>query len=105
MHSKDRLSAFMCTNADGTAKVDMAIIGKAKNPRCFKIAPCPLKYFSQANAWSDSITFRKWWKEVFTHSALDYSASAATHGRVLITRGPGRQQGAGEGGNVPAELH
>ena len=43
MHYKDRLSAFMCTNADGTAKVDMAIIGKAKNPRCLKIAPCPLK--------------------------------------------------------------
>ena len=59
MHYKYRLFAFMCTNADGTAKVDMAIIGKAKTPRCFKIAPCPLKYVSQVNAWSDSITFRK----------------------------------------------
>ena len=29
---KDRLSAIMCANADGTAKVDMAIIGKAKEP-------------------------------------------------------------------------
>ena len=31
MHLKDRVSAFMCANADGSAKVDMAIIGKAKN--------------------------------------------------------------------------
>ena len=30
---QDRLSAIMCCNADGTAKVDMAIIGSAKQPR------------------------------------------------------------------------
>lgn len=65
MKFKDRLSAFMCANADGTAKVDMAIIGKAANPRCFRLRKCPLKYFAQANAWSDTATFLKWWKEVF----------------------------------------
>ena len=32
----DRLSAVMCCHADGTAKMDMAIIGKAKEPRCLK---------------------------------------------------------------------
>ena len=25
----------------------------------------PAKYFAQANAWSDSATFKKWWLEVF----------------------------------------
>lgn len=65
MTFKDRLSAIMCCNADGTAKVDPAIIGKAKEPRCLKGQECPLPYFSQANAWSDTATFRKWWREVF----------------------------------------
>ena len=59
MHFNDRVSAFMCADADGSAKVDMAIIGKAKNPRCFRDRDCPLKYFSQANAWSDAATFLK----------------------------------------------
>lgn len=43
----------------------MAIIGKATNPRCFRIMACPLPYFHQANAWSDSPTFSKWWCQVF----------------------------------------
>lgn len=65
MKAKDRVSAYMCTNATGTGKVPMAIIGKSKSPRCFRVAPCPIKYFSQANAWSDSATFKRWWLEVF----------------------------------------
>lgn len=65
MHFKDRLSAFMCTNASGTDKVEMVIIGKAKNPRCFDKNKCCLKYFQQANAWADTETFRKWWLQVF----------------------------------------
>ena len=59
MFFKHRLSAIMCANVDGTAKVDMSIIGKAKGPRCFNDTPSHLKYFSQANAWSDTATFRK----------------------------------------------
>ena len=59
MHFKDRVSAFVCANTDGSAKVDMAIIGKAKNPRYFRDMGCPLKYLSQANAWSDAATFFK----------------------------------------------
>ncbi|CAN0182990.1 unnamed protein product [Ectocarpus sp. 4 AP-2014] len=57
---------YMCTNANGTAKVPMAIIMKSKNPRCFgKQKRSPIKYFSQANAWSDGATFKKWWLEEF----------------------------------------
>ena len=55
----------MCVNADVTAKVYMAIIGKAEEPRCFRARAFLLKYFSQTNAWSDSKTFRSWWHQVF----------------------------------------
>ena len=79
MHYKDHVSALMCTNAPGTDKVEMAIIGKAKNPLCLKGRKCPLTYFSQANAWTDNVTFRKWWKQVFlAHIRL------TTHRQVLL---------------------
>ncbi|CAB1105502.1 unnamed protein product [Ectocarpus sp. CCAP 1310/34] len=65
MYFKDSLSAIMCCNADATAKVDMAIIGKAKEPRRLTSVTCPLKYFSQAKAWSDTTVFLKWWREIF----------------------------------------
>ncbi|CAB1103823.1 unnamed protein product [Ectocarpus sp. CCAP 1310/34] len=65
MHLKDRLAAIMCCNADGTAKVDMAIIGRAKEPRCFKNGGSPLQVLLADNAGSDSATFLKWWLEVF----------------------------------------
>ena len=80
MTFKDRVSAIVCSNADGTGKVRMAIIGKAKDPRCFRGKNnFPVKYFSQANAWSDSATFRKWWNEVFLPFVRKW-----THDPVLL---------------------
>lgn len=61
----ERVSAFMCTNADGSWRVPMVIIGKAKEPRCFSHKKVPCAYFNQANAWVDSSTFNKWWIAVF----------------------------------------
>lgn len=95
MKAKDRVSAYMCTNATGTAKVPMAIIGRAKNPRCFRSSPSPLTYFPQANAWSDSATFKKWWLEVFipfirkwTHEpVLLLMDGCASHGDLVDPRG------------------
>ena len=58
MKAKDRVSAYMCTNATRTGKVPIAIIGKSKSPRSFRATPCPVKYFAQAKAWSDSATFK-----------------------------------------------
>ena len=50
MNFEDRVSVFMCTNASGTEKVEMTIIGRAKSPRCFRRRACPLECLSQANA-------------------------------------------------------
>ncbi|CAB1098723.1 unnamed protein product [Ectocarpus sp. CCAP 1310/34] len=95
IHFKDRLSAIMCCNADGTAKVDMAIIGRAKEPRCFKNGGSPLKHFSQTNAWFDFATFLKWWLEVFlpfvrrfTHEpVLLLMDGCSSHGDLVDDRG------------------
>ena len=47
MKAKDRITALVCTNAMGTQKLPMAIIGTAKQPRCFKIRGPAVPYFQQ----------------------------------------------------------
>lgn len=86
MEPKDRVSAYVCTNATGSAKVPVSIVAAPKSPRSFRGRACPVKYFSQASssassssgggsfgdgsAWGssagdDGTTFREWWVEVF----------------------------------------
>ena len=55
MTSKDRVSAYICSNADGTRRVPVSIIGASKNPRAFRKKNPPCKYFSSAKAWSNTI--------------------------------------------------
>eukprot|EP00171_Calliarthron_tuberculosum_P001839 IDg1839t1 len=42
MKAKDQITAYVCSNADGTSKVPLSIIGTAKNPRAFRLAACPV---------------------------------------------------------------
>ena len=65
MKAKDRITAYVGTNADGTSKLPMAIIGKPMNPRGFRLEKPPVPYFSQRNACSDSVTFNKWFYNLF----------------------------------------
>ena len=62
MKDKHRLTVMVCTSAAG-AKVPLAIVGKPKKPRCFRLSPdgkIPKYYKDQKDAWFDkSIT--KWW--------------------------------------------
>ena len=37
MSSKDRLIVLTCTNADGSLKASVAIVGNSKNPQCSPI--------------------------------------------------------------------
>ena len=57
MKAKDRVTAFVCTNATGTQKLPMAIITTAKQHRCFKIRAPAVPYFQQKNAWADAVAF------------------------------------------------
>lgn len=67
MKAKDRVTLFVCTNANGTDKVPLCLIGKSKSPRCFNNGPPRLKYFNEAKAWSDSKVFKKWWEFFLNH--------------------------------------
>lgn len=67
MRAKDRVTAVLCVNADGSHKLPIAVIGKAARPLCFRppAAPCPVPYFSQTNAWMDGPTMAAWFRTVF----------------------------------------
>ena len=48
------------SNATGTHKVQLLLIGKSQNPRCFKgINNLPVVYRGQENAWMNSKMFKK----------------------------------------------
>lgn len=52
--SLDRVTLNVCSNASGSIKLPVQVIGKAKKPRCFKGTNTdllPVKYSGQTNAW------------------------------------------------------
>lgn len=66
MTAKDRITVYFCTNATGTRKMPLTIIGTAANPRCFRTRSPPVKYLSQKRAWSDRRTIGEWWQAFLT---------------------------------------
>lgn len=67
MRSKDRMTLVLCTNADASHKLPVAMIGSAASPLCFRGAgnACPLPYFSQKSAWMDHHVYAEWFTTVF----------------------------------------
>ncbi|KAL4096693.1 hypothetical protein QTP88_021598 [Uroleucon formosanum] len=63
--SKECITAFVAANMSGTEKRKIMVIGKPKNPRCFKnIKRLPVTYKANKSPWMTSILFeeeiRKW---------------------------------------------
>ncbi|CAF1076189.1 unnamed protein product [Brachionus calyciflorus] len=60
--SKDRFSVAVCSNADGSDKRRLVVIGKFAKPWCFgKFDPSTIvEYYSNAKAWMTSKIFNIW---------------------------------------------
>lgn len=63
--SKERITVLVAANMSGTEKRKLLVIGKSKNPRCFKhIKQLPVTYKANKSAWMTSQFFeeevRKW---------------------------------------------
>lgn len=66
--SKDRVTLNLCSNASGTIKLPVQLIGKAKKPRCFKgidMKLLPVYYCNQKNSWMDCGLFHEWFQHHF----------------------------------------
>ena len=66
MNAKDRITLYIFMNADGSDKYPLVMIGKAKKPRCFREGK-KLTYYAQKKAWSDGVTFMRWFDEFVQH--------------------------------------
>ena len=62
---KARLTFLACTNATGEHKVRPLVLGKAKNPTCFKNFTLPVDYDYSKNAWMTSAIFENWFHKSF----------------------------------------
>ena len=66
--SKERVTLNVCSNASGTIKLPIHLIGKAKKPRCFKginMELLPVVYSAQKNAWMEGSIFYEWFHNNF----------------------------------------
>ncbi|CAG5048130.1 unnamed protein product [Parnassius apollo] len=63
--SKDRITFMPCSNATGTHKLDLLVIGKAKNPRAFKNICLPVCYKNQSRSWVTREVFSEWFHKDF----------------------------------------
>ena len=73
----NRVTCFVCTNADGSHKIPTTVVGKTKNPAAFQAANVgqpnntsrfrglPLPYYNQQKGWADKVVLRRWFQEVF----------------------------------------
>ncbi|GBP49756.1 Tigger transposable element-derived protein 4 [Eumeta japonica] len=58
--SKERITVLVAANMDGTEKRKLMVIGKSKNPRCFKnITKLPVTYKANKSAWMTSQLLKK----------------------------------------------
>lgn len=54
--SKNRITILFLTNADGSEKFPLFVIGKSKNPRCFKnIKTLPAVYEANKKSWMTGV--------------------------------------------------
>nr|XP_045589607.1 tigger transposable element-derived protein 7-like [Procambarus clarkii] len=64
---KERFSALLCCNADGSNRTKYAIVGKSANLRALKncMNRLPVIYYNTKNAWFTQIIFEDWFQNHF----------------------------------------
>lgn len=70
--AKDRVTFMPCSNASGTHKVKMLVIGKAMNPRAFKNVNLPVDYKAQNKGWMTKSVFIEWFEQLFIPSVKSF---------------------------------
>ncbi|KAF7690724.1 Tigger transposable element-derived protein 4 [Cucumispora dikerogammari] len=59
--SKLRVTLPLCVNYTGQTKLTPLVVGKSRNPRCFKgVKSLPIVYYSNSSSWMTSKIFNNW---------------------------------------------
>ncbi|XP_050300134.1 jerky protein homolog-like [Anthonomus grandis grandis] len=81
---KERITFLVCTNGDGSHKLNLLVIGKPKNPRSFENVQIPLEYKSTKNSWMTSALFKQWFHESFVKQVKTFLRSRNLEERALL---------------------
>ncbi|KAH9104003.1 hypothetical protein LEN26_015144 [Aphanomyces euteiches] len=87
--SKDRVSLLVCTNATGTHKIPLLMVGKVKQPACFKGYAPRIPYTHQRRAWCDQRVFQHWFYKVFIPSVRALTSQRV---QLILDNAPGHCQ-------------
>lgn len=62
--NKTRITVLVTANMTGSAKEKLLVIGRSKNPHCFKsVRSLPVLYESNTKAWMTSLIWEKWLRQ------------------------------------------
>ncbi|XP_067139686.1 jerky protein homolog-like [Centruroides vittatus] len=83
--SKSRITVMVCGNVTGTHRLPLLIVGKSKNPRCFKgIKKLPVTYKNQKNSCMDTTIFIEWYDTVFIPEVKKHHLKTGNSGNVFL---------------------
>lgn len=83
--SKERVTIMLCSNATGTHKVKPLVIGKSRNPRCFKGFRNPLDYNHSQKAWMTTHIFTHWFHTCFVKQVNILSIQSLNIFRIVFS--------------------
>ncbi|KMR04660.1 jerky-like protein [Lasius niger] len=65
--NEDYMTIMLCSNADGSLKLPLVVIGKHEKPRVMKniLHILPIYYVHESNEWMESNIFETWFKSEF----------------------------------------
>lgn len=82
--SKDRITFMPCSNTTGTHKLDLLVIGKAKNPRAFKNICLPVCYKNQFKSWVTREVFSEWLHKDFVSEVKKFMKRSNLPAKALL---------------------
>ncbi|XP_020283870.1 jerky protein homolog-like isoform X2 [Pseudomyrmex gracilis] len=86
---KDRVALMICTNATGSHKLPILVIGKNNQSHCFNnVQFLPVFYEEQQNATMDSELMLKWYKDIFLPEIEQHHGSNDQQCLLLLENAP-----------------
>lgn len=75
-----------CSNASGTNKLPLMVIGKSKNPHAFKNCrdSLPVHYAASKNAWMTAELFVPWFQDHFVPAVRKFSSDNNLEPKALL---------------------
>lgn len=82
--SKERITFMPCTNASGTHKLRLAVLGKSMKPRAFGNSNLPVWYKGQKKGWVTKDIFSEWFQVEFVPSVRRKMKELNLSGKAVL---------------------